>query len=300
MIKNSKKIYFLLFLLVGTMQMMACQSAGNEQKLSQATQKPPITQKKEEQQVLQPEGMTLGERFTAPEGYTKDSYDKGSFGTFVRGYSMKEDKAKVLLYDGSEKGNQSSAAAVFSMKVGDRNLQQCADSIIRMYAEYFYQKKQYDHMNFHFVDGFECSYQKWLNGYRVAFHNGKTVWRKMSGEDSSYSSFEKYLNVVFAYASTISLEKECKVIDRKQMQIGDVFIKAGSPGHVIMVVDVCTDKKGNKAVLLAQGYMPAQEFHVITNPRHKEDPWYYEDEIGSPFQTAEYTFSDNTCRRPQY
>lgn len=304
--RNCKRVLSCGLIWISVMGLMGCQSSESKEEV-QATQKPAVTQKmeekvveKEEKQIIQASGMTLGERFDAPEGYMKDKYKEGTFGAFVRGYSMQKDKAKVHLYNGSEKGNQSSAAAVFSMNLGNRDLQQCADSAIRMYAEYFYETKQYDRMKFHFVDGFECSYKKWSEGYRVTFNNDKACWAKSTGSDTSYESFEKYLNVVFAYASTISLEKECKDVDIKQVQIGDVFITSGSPGHVVMVVDVCTDEQGKKAVLLAQGYMPAQEFHVIVNPRHSEDPWYYEDEITSPFQTAEYTFADGGCKRPQY
>lgn len=258
------------------------------------------TSSEKKKQIIQASGKTLEERFEVPIDYTRDTYKKDSFGAFVREYPMKKDGHKVRLYNGRKKLRQSSAAAVFSMEVGDRDLQQCADSVIRMYAEYFYQSKQYDRMKFHFVDGFECNFEKWAEGYRVNFQNDKTSWEKTSNGDDSYESFQKYLNIVFSYASTLSLEQECEPIDWKDVQIGDVFIKAGSPGHVVMVVDVCTNGEGKKAVLLAQGYMPAQEFHVITNPEHKKDPWYYEDEITSPFVTAEYTFPDGTCKRPNY
>lgn len=262
-------------------------------------EEPDIVQE-EKPSIVNGEGKNLGDRFLAPAGYTKDVYEEGSFGEFVREFPMQADKAKVHLYNGGVKGNQSSAAAVFAMGLGTQDLQQCADSVIRMYAEYFYQKKQYDKMKFHFVNGFECSYQKWVDGYRVVLRNDDVYWEKKAEKDTSYESFEKYLNTVFMYASTLSLNQECQEVKFSDVKTGDVFIKGGSPGHVVMVVDVCTDAQGKKAVLLAQGYMPAQEFHVITNPEHKDDPWYYEDEIGSPFQTAEYTFPEGVCKRPQY
>jgi hypothetical protein len=66
-----------------------------------------------------------------------------------------------------------------------------------------------------------------------------------------------------------------------------------------MVVDVC-EKDGKKAFLLAQGYMPAQQFHVLKNPLHEDDPWYYVDEIHYPFQTPEYVFGEGSLKRPLY
>jgi hypothetical protein len=66
-----------------------------------------------------------------------------------------------------------------------------------------------------------------------------------------------------------------------------------------MVVDTC-EKDGKKAFLLAQGYMPAQQFHVLINEEHEDDPWYYEDEIKYPFITPEYIFMEPCLRRPGY
>lgn len=52
--------------------------------------------------------------------------------------------------------------------------------------------------------------------------------------------------------------------------------------------------------MLAQGYMPAQDFHVLKNPSHDTDPWYYEEEVIYPFATPEYTFEEGSLRRLTY
>ena len=57
---------------------------------------------------------------------------------------------------------------------------------------------------------------------------------------------------------------------------------------------------GRKAFLLAQGFMPAQEFHILKNPLHEKDPWYYVDELNYPLQTPSYSFEKGTLRRPKY
>ena len=80
----------------------------------------------------------------------------------------------------------------------------------------------------------------------------------------------------------------------------DVFLKGASPGHVVMIADVCKNAEGEKAFLLAQGYMPAQEFHILKNPAHEADPWYYESELTYPFVTPEYTFEKNCLKRLNY
>ena len=104
---------------------------------------------------------------------------------------------------------------------------------------------------------------------------------------------------VFAYASTISLSDESKKIKKAEIQAGDIFVQGGSPGHAVMVLDVCTDDSGRKAFLLGQGFMPAQQFHVLKNPLHEDDPWYYVDELTYPLQTPEYTFEKGSLKRPE-
>lgn len=250
--------------------------------------------------IINPEGMTLEERIMAPAGYERTSEEAGSLGAFIRSYGLKEDGAKVLLYDGSEKGNQNAHVAVFTLPIEERDLQQCADSVMRMYAEYFLATEQYDKMVFHYSNGFEAAYSKWIQGYKIKVKDGEASWVTDSSCDSSYESFQEYMRLVFAYAGTYSMKSESEEISLSDIQIGDIFLKGGSPGHVVMVVDTCVDADGNKAFLLAQGYMPAQEFHVLKNPLHEDNPWYYEEEVVYPFVTPEYTFDEGSLRRLSY
>ena len=57
---------------------------------------------------------------------------------------------------------------------------------------------------------------------------------------------------------------------------GDVFVTAASPGHAMMVADVAVNKKtGKKAYMLLQGFMPAQDIHIVRNLNNKlMSPWY--------------------------
>ena len=91
------------------------------------------------------------------------------------------------------------------------------------------------------------------------------------------------LNLVFTYAGTASLEKELTTITGKELQVGDVIINGGHPGHTVIVVDKAVNKKGEAVYLLAQGYTPAQEIEIFNqwfsiNPQIKylDTPdWYF-------------------------
>ncbi len=247
-----------------------------------------------------PEGNTVAARINTPKGYERIKCNASSFAEFARNYSVKPDGSPVLLYNGNDKRNQSAHVAVLELPIEAEDLQQCADSVMRIYAEYYYNTGQYDKIKFHFVSGFLAEYEKWQEGYRISIEGKQVSWVKKQGFDDSYETFKKYMRIVFAYASTLSMERESDPISIENIQIGDVFLKGGSPGHVVMIIDICQNEQGEKAFLLAQGYMPAQEFHILKNPNHEDDPWYYVNEIEYPLHTPEYTFSEGSLRRLEY
>lgn len=257
----------------------------------------PITSEKD---VIRPEGMTLEERFAEPEGFSRVEDEAGSLAEFLREYPLKEDGSPVLLYDGTEKGNQRAHAAVFALPIENEDLQQCADSIMRVYAEYFWESGQQERIAFHFVNGFYAQYTRWRDGERIQVNGNDVSWVRSADYDDSYENLKKYLRYVFSYAGTLSMDAEAEPIALDDLRVGDVFLKGGSPGHVVLVVDLCENAQGERAFLLAQGYMPAQEFHVLKNPLHEDDPWYYMDEVCFPLKTPEYTFEEGSLRRPGY
>ena len=62
------------------------------------------------------------------------------------------------------------------------------------------------------------------------------------------------------------------------------------------VVDVAEDRAGRRAVLLAQSYMPAQDIHVLRNPKTPENPWYVING-DEPLTTPEWDFAAGALRR---
>jgi hypothetical protein len=82
------------------------------------------------------------------------------------------------------------------------------------------------------------------------------------------------------------------------IEIGDVVIKGGFPGHAVLVADVVRNPStGEKRFLLLQSYMPAQEIHVLKNPANADgSPWYKTD-IGLLLETPEWTFPHTALKR---
>ena len=248
-------------------------------------------------QIIDTCGTTIAKRFSPPEGYERKGQDSAAFGFYLRNLPLKKHGSAVHLYDGSLKGNQGAHVAVINMSVGKRDLQQCADAVMRLRAEYLFQNQRFSDIHFRFVSGFNCEYSKWREGNRVALKGNSVFWQKTAAADKSYASFLKYMETVFNYASTLSLEKELRSVELKDVEIGNVLIRGGSPGHAVIVVDMVENSEGRKLVLLAQSYMPAQEIQVLMNPMNGNlSPWYDLEERMKIY-TAEYTFEAFQLKR---
>lgn len=211
-----------------------------------------------------------------PTGYKRPNYSDGSFATWLRKISIKKDTT-VYLYNGQPKKNQSAQYAVLSIPVGNKDLQQCADAVMRLRAAYFYDQRKFAEISF-------------------ADNNGKR-FTCPAGADST--RFEHYLEEVFNNCGTASLEKQLHpVTDFAALQPGDVFIKGGYPGHCVIVMDMAVNSSGKKIYLLAQSYMPAQDIHLLKNPMDDSlSPWYELKTDNSLIYTPEWTFEPRQLRR---
>ena len=205
-----------------------------------------------------------------PQGYERIAVPANSFGAFLRSVSLKKDRT-VYLYNGQKKYNQSAQYAVLNISTGNKDLQQCADAVMRLRAEYLKSKDQ----PICFADNNRTNY----------------CWSQYQ-----HRGWQGYLDIVFGMCGTLSLEKQLKKTGWEQLKIGDVVIKGGSPGHAVIVMDIARHKTTGKLIfLLAQSYMPAQDIHLLINPRETNlSPWY---SIPDKYlETPEWSFH-STCLR---
>ncbi len=210
------------------------------------------------------EGEPLVNRFVLPLGFKFTNVKKGSFGGWLRFLPLKPKGSKIMLFDGTKKRFQMLNAGVVNIDIGTRDLQQCADAVIRLRSEYLYSSYQYDKIHFNYTSGFNAEYSAWRAGKKIKVSGNKVnYYSAPKANDKLYSGFKKYLINVYNYAGTYSLDKELKTQNIKDIKAGDVLIIGGFPGHVVIVANVCENSEGEKAVLLVQSYMPAQSIHVV-------------------------------------
>ena len=224
-----------------------------------------------EQKIINPSGSTIEKRILPPTGFTRIIGNDGSFAKYLRNLPLKPHGSEVLLYDGSIKTNYNTYDAVIDMEIGNKDLHQCADAVMRLRAEYLWNHKRYNDIHFNFTNGFRVDYSKWMEGKRMVVKGNKTYWVDRVSPSNTYQDFWEYMELIFNYAGTLSLSKELIPVDIRDMKIGDVFIWGGSPGHAILVIDIAenSDTK-EKTFLLAQSYMPAQETQILQNPNNSK------------------------------
>jgi hypothetical protein len=187
----------------------------------------------------------------------------------------------VRYYDGRIKKNNDVYCSVIDLPIGERNLHECADAVMRLKAEYLFKQKKYDEIHFNFLsDGKPRYYKDYADG------------------DYSEKKFNKYLDWVYAFANSASLHDELKSVGNiNDIKPGDVLIQKKNPyGHAIIVVDMATNEDGDKICLFAQSYMPAQELQILVNPNDSSlSPWYKLEE--GDIHTPEWEFTSDHLRR---
>lgn len=251
------------------------------------------------QENIQKNKNTVRERFPAPDGYGWIKSQPGSFSYFIEHFTLKPYGSPILKYDGTQIATQHLHEAVFDIDTGTKDLQQCADAVIRLRAEYLFKTGKSDEIRFHFTSGDLLSWTAYRSGIR-AFVNGNSVsFRKTAAYDDSYGNFRNYLDLIFNYAGTISLNRETKpVIKTQDLKAGDFLITPGSPGHVIFIAGVSSNSKGERLFLLGEGFTPAQSIHILSNPFASEiSPWYSLRTDDPETKTARYIFKPSNFRK---
>ena len=234
--------------------------------------------------------ITIESRFDAPSGFKRPVGATGSFSAYLHSLRLKPADAQVHLFDGELKGCQDAHAAVIDMSVGDKDLQQCADAVMRLRAEFLFSADRKEEITFNFTSGFKAPFSRWMKGERIRVRGNDCSWVSGGKTGASHDDLLAYLQVVFSYAGTVSLSKELIDCANTPVRPGDVFIQGGHPGHAVIVVDMARSENGEQVCMLAQSYMPAQEIHVLKNLEDPDlSPWFKLND-GEELVTPEWTF----------
>lgn len=232
------------------------------------------------------------ESIAAPAGFARPVVSKGSYMDFLRKLKLKGNKT-VYYFTGQPKPNQQAAYAVLDIPVRNNSMLQCADAVMFIRATWLFEQKQYEQIAFRATDGTWLNYGEWCKGVRYVLKGQKllTVRRSAQSVSPEYrSNLDRFLLQVFAYCGTASLSKQMKRKPANSSpELGDVFLQPGHPGHVMLVADLARNGKGEIVFILLQGFMPAQDIHLVKSIQtYYLQPW--QRFTGGSFQTPEWNF----------
>ena len=146
---------------------------------------------------------------------------------------------------------------------------------MRIRSEYLWNQDRKKEIGFNFTSGHYCSWQKYAEGYRPKINGNKVSFHKTKKANHSKENFYRYLNLIYMYAGTLSLYHELEKVAIKDLQIGDMLVTPGSPGHIVIIADAIVNAQGAKRYLLVQGNTPAQSVCILKNFEDTAiSPWY--------------------------
>jgi hypothetical protein len=241
--------------------------------------------------------VRLESRFPVPDGFVRVPVRDGSYADWLRGLPVRTDRKEVRTYTGASIGSPSSGVVL--LDVGRRNLQQCADSVIRLHAEYHWQRGGADKVGYHFTSGDLSTWKAWRHGERFSVKGSRVKRVRGGSRKADHSAFRVYLDHVFRYAGTRSLHRDSEPMEGP-IEGGDFFVQGGAPGHAIIVLDVAVHPDGRRVGLVGQGFLPAQEFHIVgaSGSHVLNAVWFLLPETGAALDTPSWSpFERSSLRR---
>ena len=236
-------------------------------------------------------------RFPVPEGGLRADVEPGSFAAWLRVLPLREDRDDVRAWNGD--ALRRPAAAVAALDVGRGDLQQCADSALRLHAEWLWASGRADEAAYHFTSGDRSAWVDWRAGERFVIDGAHVERQKGAARGADWATYRAWLQYVFRFAGTRSLRFDTAAVPAdRPIAAGDVFVDPGSPGHAVVVLDVM-HRDGRPHALLGQGFMPAEDFHVLTDRAAVDGVWFplpvgADDALDSPSWSP---FPRSTARR---
>jgi Domain of unknown function (4846) len=219
---------------------------------------------------------TLAARLATPPGYVRMPLEPGSFAAWLRDLPIAAEGTPVMTHGGEvvRAADDDYVAAVVAIDIGAQDLQQSADVVLRLQAEWLWSRGQKGAISYVSATKLDMPLSRWEKGQRLIADGPNVFWAvKTKPSELDYAEFRRFLDAVFTWANSTSLALRTKPLeDPKQLSPGDFFLHAKPPGHVAVVLDIADKPSGERVALLGQALNPAQSIHVLRPGR--ATPWF--------------------------
>lgn len=203
--------------------------------------------------------QSVREVFPPPAGAARAPAD--AFGTWLGDRKVLPEDIPVRTFAG-EVVHHDARVVLLGLVSGD--LQQCADAAIRLRAEWSLESNKtnssQNEIVFHATSGDPLPWTRYAAGERPTVDGKHIAWRAGGSGD-----WEGYLKAVFTWAGTASLAAYDTLPSTEAPVAGDLLVAPGYPGHAVVVMDAA-QRGEQRLLLIGEGYMPAQDFHIERGP----------------------------------
>ena len=210
---------------------------------------------------------TIKTRYDLPAGYKRVALEGKSFGLFLR-------EQKLRVQDETH-GVDGVYDSTLDIEIDPENMHQSSAMMI-MRAEYLYTQERYDEIEFVFESGFIAEYEKWVQGYRLDKQGGVTQWVKRGSTSNKPQDLKDFMDAVLKYSGGLSIDKKLVPVDIEKMSIGDVFVRGGGVGQIVMIVDMAENEEtGERIFILAHSSIETKQTNILLNHNNSDiSPWY--------------------------
>lgn len=220
---------------------------------------------------------TLAARFREPPGYRRVGVVEGSFSAWIRRLPLAAPGTPILDYKGKPvRAEDDYTAAVVAIDVGKTDLQNGADFLIRLHAEWGWSRGVEEHA-YRAVTDLKLDSKRWFQGLEPKPVGAMVGWVPSKPQrPRTHKVFREYLDAVFLWANNNSLLKDSEPVAAADVRPGDFFVREGKEGDALLVLDVAEAGAGptlRRVALLGQVSTTMASSPVVLQ-LGKGSPWF--------------------------
>ncbi|MDR2362198.1 MAG: DUF4846 domain-containing protein [Prevotellaceae bacterium] len=234
------------------------------------------------QAPIRPHKGAVVARFKTPESFVRTDAKEHSFTLFLRSLPLFPEGTPVRDYANKPveiTDEKPGTAAILDIETGTRNWQCTVQSLMRIWAEYLFERQQFSAIRFHIRNGRAVPYRQWAQGMNITVDN-RAYWTKTPYNPQQYRTFRRYLDFIFQYSDFQTVRHDIDSVSLGDLSPGDLLLR---DDFAMMVLDMAVNRDtGEKVVLLVSGGAPAQSIRILQNIIPGEPPcaWFKVGEQG--------------------
>lgn len=153
---------------------------------------------------------------------------------------------------------------------------------IRILAEYFVYKNDFDRFDFLPPKGEVLTYQKWLSGKPKKRAGGEYFIEPDMNRESSLKEFYGFMSYIMEISNYGTLIKNCDKISEADILPGDIYISTdstGRKGKAYFIINKLVSDKDEPLFIIATSGKDACDFHIPLIGEDRNNPWITKEKI---------------------